>query len=111
MIILGVGTGSADTLTIQGLNILKSGKKVFLQTERAPLAEYLRKEGVEFQSLDMLYDEAEDFDELAEAAAEKVSAEDGILAVYGSVWQNALAQACAKLDGGAEIIPGVRFGE
>lgn len=111
MIILGVGTGSADTLTIQGLNILKSGKKVFLQTERAPLAEYLRSEGVEFQSLDVLYDEAEDFDELAEAAAQKVSAEDGILAVYGSVWQNALAQACTKLDSGAEIIPGVSFAE
>lgn len=111
MIILGVGTGSADTLTIKALHILKSGKKVFLQTDRAPLSEYLREEGVEFESLDGLYDSAEDFDELADTAAKRVKEEDAILAVYGSLWQNAPAQACMKLDGNAEVIPGVSFAE
>lgn len=111
MIILGVGAGGADTLTLQGLEILKSGAKVFLQTDRAALADYLRKQGVEFETLDDVYDAAEDFDELAQAAAEKVKAADGILAVYGSVWQNELAQACIERAPDAEVIAGVSFAE
>ena len=82
---LGVGL-EADDLTLKGVQLLRSGAKVILHTERIGCAAWLKEEGIAFESLDFLYDECEDFDEHAERAAECVlkAAEEGdiVYAVY-----------------------------
>lgn len=72
--VVTLGTGDAGTLTLGGLEALKAARKTVLRTARHPLAEYLRNEGVAFDTLDALYDECEDFDAFSEAAAKRVMA-------------------------------------
>src|SRR5699024_12065171 len=66
------------------LPILKSGARILLHTSRCGCAEWLRGEGIAFESLDALYESCEDFDDHARAAAEAVrrAAEAGDV-VYG----------------------------
>ena len=59
-----VGTGwTQGQLTLDAARALKSGARVVLHTERCGCAAWLRKEGVDFDSLDGLYDSCDDFDE------------------------------------------------
>ena len=68
---LGVGLEAGD-LTMKAVQLLKSGAKVILHTERIGCAAWLKGEGIPFESLDFLYDECEDFDEHADRAADCV---------------------------------------
>lgn len=68
-----VGAGWArGQLTLDAVEALQSGARVILHTERCGCAAWLREKGIAFESLDVLYDACEDFDEHAEAAAEAV---------------------------------------
>ncbi|MBQ8108713.1 MAG: nucleoside triphosphate pyrophosphohydrolase [Clostridia bacterium] len=80
-----VGTGwTEDQLTLRAAEALKGGAAVILHTERCGCADWLKKQGLAFESLDALYDACDDFDEHAAAAAEAVlrRAESGDV-VYG----------------------------
>lgn len=68
-----VGTGwTQGQLTLDAARALKSGARVVLHTERCGCAAWLREEGIDFDSLDGLYDSCDDFDEHIRAAAEAV---------------------------------------
>lgn len=70
-----VGTGwSRGDLTLNAVELLKSGAKVLLHTDHCGCAEWLRESGVAYASLDELYESCEDFDALARAAADAVTA-------------------------------------
>ena len=93
-----------DDLTLRAIKELKSGRRVILRTQRMGAAQWLEKEGIAFETLDYLYDECEDFDELNERAAEAVLAAEE--AVYGVAdlrdeTAKAVAEAC-----GAKCIAG-----
>lgn len=82
-----VGTGlEIGNLTFAAAELLQSGAKVILHTDRIGCAEWLREKGIEFTSLDSLYETCPDFDEHAKAVAETVIAaaetEDVVYAVY-----------------------------
>lgn len=83
--IVGVGL-EAGNLTFAAAEHLQSGAKVILHTDRIGCAEWLRSKGIEFTSLDDLYETCPDFDEHALAAANAViqAAEenDVVYAVY-----------------------------
>ena len=67
-----IGTGwERGQLTLGAAEAFKSAGKVILHTERCGCAEWLRAQGVGYESLDALYDESEDFDAHVEAAAAK----------------------------------------
>lgn len=80
-----VGHGyEAGQLTLEAAELLKSGAKVILHTERCGCAEWLKKENIAFSTLDDLYEQCEDFDEHAQAAADAVrDAADAGDVVYG----------------------------
>lgn len=80
-----VGLGYEEKqLTFEAAELLKSGARVILHTGRCGCAEWLKKNGISFETLDYLYEECEDFDLHAARAAETVvaaSREENV--VYG----------------------------
>ena len=66
-----VGT-KKDELTLEVARAAREADRVILHTERCGFAEWLKENGVSYESLDALYETAEDFDEHAQLAAEAV---------------------------------------
>ena len=62
--VAALGPGSRDDLTLGVLSALRSAKRVILRTGENDAARYLSEEGIAFETLDPLYDQAEDFDGL-----------------------------------------------
>ena len=63
-----IGTGwTRGQLTLEAAEILASGAKVLLHTERCGCADWLREKGIPFESLDALY---EDWEALSEAVTQ-----------------------------------------
>ena len=71
--IVGLGPGAADMVTPRALEVLKGCERVMLRTGRIACAQWLREQ-VAFESLDDIYETAEDFDGLCAAIAERVCA-------------------------------------
>lgn len=107
--IVGMGIGNPESITLGALTAMESAQKVFLQTDRVPAADFLRKYGIKFDTIDDLFNEAEDFDELCDMAAERI--DGGVFCVLGGVASNLIAQAVMKRHGECEIIPGVSFAQ
>ena len=64
-----LGTGSEDLLTLEALRALKTAKKLVLRTGMHPIAAFLQRECIAYETLDPLYEECEDFDVFNQAAA------------------------------------------
>lgn len=83
--ILGLGPGSDEDITIKTMRLMKEGREVILRTEKHPNVKYIRDMGIEFSTLDYLYDSAESFETLYEKISEVViSKEDVVYAVPGN---------------------------
>ena len=70
--IVTLGTGNEMFLTRGVEKALHAAQHVVLRTERHPMVDFLRAEGIAFESLDALYDACEDFDAFNRAAAVKL---------------------------------------
>src|SRR5438874_8898127 len=70
--LVGLGPGRRDSLTLGAYEALKSAGRLFLRTDRHPVVEELRAEGLAFTALDALYEEAADFDAVYARLAETV---------------------------------------
>lgn len=70
--IVTLGTGGDAFLTRGVERALHEAPRVVLRTARHPMADFLKEEGIAFETLDALYDECEDFDTFNRAAAVKV---------------------------------------
>jgi len=70
--IAGLGAGGTSSLPLGTLQLLRGGMPVLLRTERHPVVAKLRREGIEFTSMDDCYEQAEDFDEVYEHIVERV---------------------------------------
>ncbi|AFS79374.1 MazG family protein [Gottschalkia acidurici 9a] len=66
IVIIGLGPGDIGSLTIEAVEKICDGNKVFLRTEKHPTIEYLKKKQIEYTSYDHVYDEEEDFDKVYE---------------------------------------------
>ena len=73
IIVIGCGF-RREQLTLEAVDALQSADKVLLHTGQCGLAEYLREKGMPYETLDALYERAEDFDEHALLAARAVAA-------------------------------------
>lgn len=83
IVVVGLGY-EIGQLTLEAVELMKSGAKIVLHTGRCGCAEWLKKESIAYETLDALYEATEDFDEHARMAAEAVCAasEEGDV-VYG----------------------------
>ena len=103
-----VGAGwTAGQLTLDAAAALRSSARVILHTERCGCAEWLRAQGVGYESLDALYDESEDFDAHVEAAAARVreAAETGDV-VYAVLDIRDRSAVRLASEGGVRVIAG-----
>ena len=65
-----VGAGLLkNQLTFAAAEVLSGGGRILLHTDHIGCAEWLKEQGIAYESLDALYDAHEDFDEHAEEAA------------------------------------------
>ena len=70
IIIISLGSGEPDLLNLKSTNALKRSAAVFLRTGKHPIVSWLKENGIEFSTLDFLYEEYDDFDLLNRRAAD-----------------------------------------
>ena len=59
--VVSLGTGSAEYLT-RGGAAMRNAKQLVLRTGRSPMASFLTEQGFDYDTLDDLYEQCEDFD-------------------------------------------------
>ncbi|MBJ2356298.1 MazG nucleotide pyrophosphohydrolase domain-containing protein, partial [Sphaerochaeta sp. S2] len=86
--IIGLGPGSKSFLTLEALEVLTSGKKVFIRTEKHPVISYLVEQGGDFSYFDPHYEQHDKFEDVYQSIADEVyemlQTEDVIYAVPGN---------------------------
>ncbi len=111
--IVTLGTGSESDLTPRCEKALREAEKLYLRTERHPIATYLRNEGIAFDTLDPLYDSCEDFDEFNRKVASKLVSESQKAPLCYGVSDAAFDSTVAAIKAAApglamvSILPGV----
>lgn len=80
-----VGLGTPGRCTVAAQEAVRHADRLFLQTAEHPSCRWIAEEGIAAETMDALYNEAEDFDELNEAIAERLLAEEnGETVVYAA---------------------------
>ncbi|MDI3534396.1 MAG: tetrapyrrole methylase family protein / MazG family protein [Thermosediminibacterales bacterium] len=64
--VIGLGPGNENTLTLGALEAMKNADKVFLRTERHPIAKKLPDYGINYISFDWVYDRNQRFEQVYE---------------------------------------------
>ena len=113
MKLIGIGIGVLEGLSLQAWEEMLRAEKLVLQTGCVPLAQALRQKEVPFETLDDLYDSAEDFDALYEQAAVRLRGmPQASLCLLGNLAQNRFARALMQQEGLVEsVLPGLGCGE
>ncbi|MBZ9689539.1 nucleoside triphosphate pyrophosphohydrolase [Clostridium estertheticum] len=117
--VVGLGPGAIGSLTIETLEILKNGKKIYLRTEKHPTVDYLKSLSIQFETYDDRYEEYNSFDDVYRSIAEDLIKkhemyEDIIYGVPGhplvaETTVKLLIKLCAKNKIDIEILPAVSF--
>ena len=86
--IMGLGPGAYEALTIGALKELKNNKNIYFRTEKHPTVDFLKDEGIKFESYDHAYEKYDSFDDVYKYIAEDLITkikddEDLIYAVPG----------------------------
>ena len=117
--IMGLGPGAYEALTIGALKELKNNKNIYFRTEKHPTVDFLKEEGIKFETYDHAYEMHDSFDDVYKYIAEDLMTkinkdEDLIYAVPGhplvaekSVLN--LINLCKENDVEYEILPAVSF--
>lgn len=120
IIIIGLGPGSLDQMTLEAYRLLETSPRVYMRTLRHPLIPLLEAEGVKMESFDSFYEKGETFEEVYERIAQKIidlarsSAEPVIYAVPGhprvaETSVEMILQKAASLKIPVEIKEGISF--
>ncbi|MCR1899022.1 nucleoside triphosphate pyrophosphohydrolase [Irregularibacter muris] len=72
IMIIGLGPGNPKDLSLGAYEELKNNEYVFLRTDRHPVVSYLQEKDIAFQSLDWVYQEYENFQEVYQRIAQEV---------------------------------------
>ena len=118
IIILGLGPGNPDYLTIRAAEVISSAEEIYLRTEEHPTVEGL-PDGLKIHSFDWIYEEEDDFQVVYQRITDEVLSLAGsksplIYAVPGDPFiaedTPALIVEKARQAGfSVEVVPGVSF--
>ncbi len=72
IIIVGLGPGDYRQLSLEALETLKEAEALVLRTEKHPVVDRLREQGLVYSSCDDIYDSGESFDETYQIISERV---------------------------------------
>ena len=70
IIIVNIASGDPDILNMKTVRAIREGGRLILRTSRTPLVPWLEQEKIAYSSLDDLYNQVEDFDQLASSIAD-----------------------------------------
>ncbi len=102
--VIGAGSGKAQSLSLEAYRIIKNAKKVILKTEKMPIKSLLEEDNISFETLDAIYEQAEDFDELNILIKNYLlSNEDCVYVVHGSALDDTSVRSLDEVN----IIPGI----
>lgn len=117
--IMGLGPGAYEALTIGALKELKNNKNIYFRTEKHPTVDFLKDEGIKFESYDHAYEKYDRFDDVYKYIAEDLITkikddEDLIYAVPGHplVAEKSvinLIELCKENNIQYEVLPAVSF--
>ncbi len=97
--IVGLGSGDESKMTLGVWNRIRTAERLFLRTDRHPVAEFLRREGVGFESFDATYEANDTFEATYEAIAGRLLdlAGSGEALVYAVPGHPMVAEATVRL--------------
>ncbi|MCB2313884.1 nucleoside triphosphate pyrophosphohydrolase [Clostridium tagluense] len=97
--VVGLGPGAIGSLTIETLEILKNGKKIYLRTEKHPTVDYLKSLSIQFETYDDRYEEHNNFDEVYRDIAEDLIQKHEMYGdiIYGVPGHPLVAETSVKL--------------
>lgn len=72
IILVNISSGNPDCLSIQTIKTIKENKTLVLRTSQSAIVVWLNQEKIPFLSLDDLYEQAEDFEQLSDSIAERL---------------------------------------
>jgi tetrapyrrole methylase family protein/MazG family protein len=72
IIIVGLGPGTMDDLSLGVWNILKKYEKIFMRTHKHPVIQELANNSIEFETFDYLYEEKESFCQVYDAIIQRL---------------------------------------
>lgn len=102
--VIGAGSGKAENLSLLAYKTIKSAESVVLKTEKMPIKNLLEEENIPFETLDDIYDTAEDFDSLNAAIKARLTEKGScVYIVHGS----AIDDTSVRVLEDVNIIPGV----
>ncbi|ELC8351413.1 nucleoside triphosphate pyrophosphohydrolase [Clostridium perfringens] len=117
--IMGLGPGAYEALTIGALKELRNNKNIYFRTEKHPTVDFLKDEGIKFESYDHAYEKYDSFDDVYKYIAEDLITkikddEDLIYAVPGHplVAEKSvinLIELCKENNIQYEVLPAVSF--
>ncbi|MDK0796840.1 nucleoside triphosphate pyrophosphohydrolase [Clostridium perfringens] len=117
--IMGLGPGAYEALTIGALKELKNNKNIYFRTEKHPTVDFLKDEGIKFESYDHAYEKYDSFDDVYKYIAEdlitKIKDDDDLIyAVPGHplVAEKSvvnLIELCKENNIQYEVLPAVSF--
>lgn len=117
--VVGLGPGSVDAITLGALEALKESNNVYLRTDKHPNIDYLKGNGIKYNSYDYVYDKSSNFDDVYEFISndliDKYNKYGNIVyAVPGNPFKGEksvelLAGLCEKNNIEIEILPAVSF--
>ncbi len=109
--IVPLGPGPKDLLTLGAMDAMRGARTLVLRTGVHPAAVYLKAQGIAFDTLDALHESSDDFDALAQRAAEHVAklAQQGpvVYAVPDPAHDESVRVLRAMEGLGTTILPGV----
>lgn len=106
--VIGAGAGEAENLSVKALNALLNAKKIFLKTEKMPLATFLKEKNINYSTLDYIFESSDDFDLLNTEIARVLSNEESCCYV---VFGNALDDTSVAELYSCTIIPGISLAD
>ena len=107
IIVIGCGF-RREQLTLEAVEAIEGADKVLLRTGRCGLRDHLVEKGVAFETLDALYERAEDFDELIRLTTQAVldASREGSVAYAVFDVRDVSVQALLKTGAGVRVIAG-----
>ncbi len=78
--IIGLGPGSVESITIGTMDILKKCNKVFFRTSMHPSVDFIKSQGIYFETFDFLYESSDSFEEVYNKIANFIIKESSLCA-------------------------------
>jgi len=104
IVVIGAGSGKKENLTLDAFNAIKNAETVVLKTEKMPIANMLNEEKIPYITLDHIYEESNDFDELNKNIKDfLINLDSPVYVVHGS----GLDDTSVRLLQDKIVLPGV----